>query len=89
MFHIYVVVAVTVGFNQVNYTVNEEDGSVTLSVALLSGILERNITVPFFTSSGTATQEGTYYHLICNLTHDKVFRIFGEHWHVIAHIIVI
>ena len=48
----------TIGFRQQNYTVNEEDGSVTLIILLISGTLERDVTVPFFTSSGTATEEG-------------------------------
>ena len=41
-----------------DYTRNEEDGYVLLNIRLLSGTLEREVTVPFFTSSGTATEEG-------------------------------
>ena len=51
-------IAVTIGFRPQNYTVNEEDGSVTFTILLISGTLERDVTVPFFTSSGTATEEG-------------------------------
>lgn len=50
---------VTVGFAPQNYTVSEEGGSVNLVVMLLQGTLERDISVPFFTSSGTATETGT------------------------------
>ncbi len=57
-FH-YPLPVVTVGFAPQNYTVSEEGGSVNLVVMLLQGTLERNISVPFFTSSGTATETGT------------------------------
>ena len=46
---------VTVGFVPENYTVDENDVSVTLSVELIQGTLERNITV---TTPGTATETG-------------------------------
>ena len=48
----------TVGFVPVDYTVNEVDGLVNLGVSLLSGTLEREVTVQFSTSSGTATIDG-------------------------------
>ena len=48
---------VTVGFDPTTYSVNEVDGFVELSVLLLQGTLERDITVQFFTSSGSATEE--------------------------------
>ena len=43
------------GFQPDEYEVNEDEGSVTLTVRLLSGVLERNVTVFFETSPGTAT----------------------------------
>ena len=48
----------TIGFNPVDYMVNEVDGSVTLFVEVLDGTLERSVTVLFFTTPGTATQDG-------------------------------
>ncbi len=57
-FH-YPLPVVTVGFAPQNYTVSEEGGSVNLVVMLLQGTLERDISVPFLTSSGTATETGT------------------------------
>ena len=56
--HGFLTVAVTIGFRPQNYTVNEEDYSVTFIILLISGTMERDVTVPFFTSSGTATEEG-------------------------------
>ena len=50
---------VTVGFDPELYRVNEADGSATLTVRLLNGILEREVTVLFETSPGTATETGT------------------------------
>ena len=46
---------VTIGFLPVDYTVNENEGSVTLSVQLLNGELARNIKVEFSTRDSTAT----------------------------------
>ena len=37
---------------------NEVAGSVTLVVELIQGTLETDVTVPFTTRSGTATEEG-------------------------------
>ncbi len=48
----------TIGFRPQNYTVNEVDGTVRLSVILIRGTLERSVSVLFATSSGTATEEG-------------------------------
>jgi len=55
------VLVVTVGFDPVTYFVNEVDGFAELSVVLLEGELERDITVQFSTSSGSATEEGTSF----------------------------
>jgi len=49
---------VIVGFRPETYTVNEVAGSIQISVALLNGSLERDVTVPYFTSSGSATESG-------------------------------
>ena len=45
-----------------NYTVNEVDGSVTLLAMLLSGTLEREVTVQFSTVSASATETGMTMH---------------------------
>ena len=52
----------TVGFSQINYFVNEVDSSVTLLAMLLSGILEREVTVQFSTVSASATETGMSKH---------------------------
>ena len=49
---------VTIGFDPDQYTVSEPDGTVTLMVRLINGVLERDITVDFETSPGTATSAG-------------------------------
>ena len=43
------------GFNPDAYTVNEIDGSVTLTAQILSGMLERSAIIIFFTTDGSAT----------------------------------
>ena len=53
------VVEVVVGFDPTEYEVDEDDGSVTLTVHLISGVLERNVTVFFQTGPGNATSAGT------------------------------
>ena len=45
-----------------NYTVNEVDGSVTLLAILLSGTLEREVTVQFSTVSASANETGMTMH---------------------------
>lgn len=46
---------VTIGFQQTEYTVAESSGAVTLTVALMEGSLQRNVTITFRTSRATAT----------------------------------
>ena len=46
---------VTIGFEPAAYTVNEDDGTVTLFVRVLDGELARPVTVGFNTEDGTAT----------------------------------
>ena len=53
-----ILAVVTIGFQPENYTVNEVDGSVSVGVFLLSGTLEREVTVQFSTISGSATING-------------------------------
>ena len=50
---------VTIGFDPDDYTVNETDGSVTLMVRLISGVLERDVIVNFETTPGSATPTGS------------------------------
>ena len=45
-----------------NYSVNEVDGSVTLSTMLLSGTLEREVCVQFSTIDASATETGISMH---------------------------
>ena len=45
----------TIGFDPDEYFVNEEDGSVSLTVRVLAGELARTVSVNFFTEDGTAT----------------------------------
>ena len=46
---------VTIGFLPVDYTVNENEGSVTLIVQLLNGELARNVEVELSTGDSTAS----------------------------------
>ena len=48
----------TIGFDPDDYTVNEADGSVSLMVRLISGVLEREVVVDFQTTPGSATSGG-------------------------------
>ena len=59
---VHLISAVTVGFSQMNYTVNEVDSSVTLLAMLLSGTLEREVTVQFSTVTASATETGMSMH---------------------------
>jgi hypothetical protein len=43
-----------IGFNPDQYTVDESDGSVNFTVAVLSGELELAVVVEFFTEDGSA-----------------------------------
>ena len=53
----------TIGFDPEEYVVSENDGSVTLIVRLISGVLEREIVVDFETTPGTATSAGSLNNL--------------------------
>ena len=46
---------VTIGFDPASLLVNETDGTVTFTIRLLSGTLERSVLVNFFTTDGSAT----------------------------------
>ena len=46
---------VTIGFQPVDYAVNENAGTVTISVQVLRGQLARSVEVDFNTEDGTAT----------------------------------
>ena len=48
----------TIGFDPEDYFVNEADGSVSLMVRLINGVLEREAVVAFETSPGSATSAG-------------------------------
>ena len=52
------IAGVTIGFNPVDYSVNEPDGQVTLSFEVLMGTLEREVTVRFMTQPDSATEAG-------------------------------
>ena len=46
---------VVIGFDPASLSVNETDGTVTFTISLLSGTLERSVLVNFFTTDGSAT----------------------------------
>ena len=48
-----------IGFDPEEYAVRETDGQAVLMVRLISGTLERDVTVLFETSPGSATEAGT------------------------------
>jgi hypothetical protein len=52
VFHI--IIDVVIGFNPDQYTVDESDGSVNFTVAVLSGELAFDVVVKFFTEDGSA-----------------------------------
>jgi hypothetical protein len=56
----FMLAGVTIGFNPENYSVNEVDGEVVLNVAVLSGTLERPVTVTLSTRPGEATEDGAF-----------------------------
>ena len=49
----------TIGFDPEDYVVRETDGQAVLMVRLISGTLDRDVTVFFETSPGSATEAGT------------------------------
>ena len=48
----------TIGFDPDEYFINEADGSVSLMVRIINGVLEREAVVTFETSPGSATSAG-------------------------------
>ena len=64
--------AVTVGFDPDVYEVVEDAGSVTLTIRLVDGVLERDVTVFFETNPGTATSAGT-----CTKYHTLLHQIYS------------
>ena len=50
--------AATIGFERTSYTVDENNGTVIVGVAVLSGSLSRNVVVRFNTADDTARSEG-------------------------------
>ena len=63
----------TIGFDPEEYVVSENDGSVTLMVRLISGVLEREVIVDFETSPGTATSAGDLNNLKYSTLHSIVY----------------
>ncbi len=49
------------------YSVQEDDGSVVFNVQIISGSLERDVSVTFMTQSGTATEEGKSHDYALNI----------------------
>jgi hypothetical protein len=47
--------ALVIGFDPTVYSVNEDDGMVTLEVAVLDGVLDTDITIQLATGDGSAT----------------------------------
>ena len=54
--------AATIGFEQTEYVVDEEDGSVTVGVRVLNGNLSAEVEVELTTTDGTATSSGNTPH---------------------------
>ena len=46
--------AVAIGFNPTTYSVSEDEGTVTVAVSVLSGILDRDVIVSLWTINGLA-----------------------------------
>jgi hypothetical protein len=59
VFHI--IIDVVIGFSPDQYTVDESDGSVTYTVALLSDELAFDVVVEFFTEDGSAEGKTTCF----------------------------
>ena len=51
------IIGVTISFDPVMYSVNENDGTVQINASLIQGELQRPVEVLFSTLSGTATSE--------------------------------
>ena len=49
------ITGITIGFASESYFVNEKDGTVTLTVLILDGLLKKEAVVKFFTTDGSAT----------------------------------
>ena len=58
---------ITIGFDQLEYTVNEPDGTLNISASVLDGILKRPAMVVFFTTDGTATSNALDFVRLDNL----------------------
>ncbi len=52
---VFINAGAVIGFDPISYVVNETDGTVTFTVKVLNGTLERSVFVTFFTSDGSAT----------------------------------
>ena len=50
---------VQIGFEETEYSVSEEDGSVTLFLRVLSGELTSDVEIGFSTDDGSATSTGS------------------------------
>ena len=57
---------VQIGFDPGSYTVSEEDGSVTLTVCVASGLLARDVEVRFMTENDEALGEDYVHVCTCN-----------------------
>ena len=58
---------ITIGFDQLEYTVNEPVGTLNISASVLDGILMRPAMVVFFTTDGTATSTAPDFVSVENL----------------------
>ncbi len=54
-FSLYVNVAVTVGWNMVEYTTTEAQGGVEVCIDLVAGTLERSVEIDVLSMDGSAT----------------------------------
>ena len=68
-----VFVGVRVGFDPMDYSVDESAGSINLTIRILEGTLERPVTVSFSTMDGTATSTAPSNDFVAVANQDVVF----------------
>ncbi len=64
-----------IGFDSVDYTVNEGDGTATLNVRVLSGVLDTEVVVRFNTVNGTANCKKNIKHKACAYNYVYVYAV--------------
>ena len=62
--------ATVIGFEEVEYEVDEDDGSVSVVVTVIEGTLSEPVSVRLTTEDNTATRLGTLYPLPLLIMHN-------------------